>query len=240
MLGLGHKNIPWQWSASGKHPAFGDFIDLNVKNPVVKALSAWIDRGMAINNQQGPSNRFFSYRFWTRGCKKHSLVCGIVRSSSDNLGRSYPLLLMGNGNLRNWEKQWNDIFQVFDPMFREFEEIALRRFDSFKTFEERLYKISFSPRDLPPPGSLPLDNNDFLRSQNVLKTNFLNQDRYTIALGKENTLFQKDLKAGSLPIATFMGGAPEAPMLTVYKRPLAPNDFSDLFSGCLEAAAIFS
>ena len=229
MLGLGYKNIPWQWSAAGKHPAFGDFINLNITSPVVKALSAWTERGMASNNQKVSNNRFFSYRFWTQGGKKHSLVCGIIKTSSDSQGRSYPLVIMGNGNLRNWEKQWKHIFQVFDPMFREFEEIAMRRFDSFKTFEERLDKITFSPGEISAPKPLTFDNDEFLTPD------FFNKDRYTISLDKQNILFQHDFKGYALPVAAFMGGSPESPMLTIYTRPLAPNDFNDLFNGFLEA-----
>ena len=165
MLGLG-RTPPWQWSAAGKHPAFSDFLLHNLEGPMVKALASWADRGMALRSQDQPSNRFFSYRFWTRGGKKNTLVCGIVRNSSDALGRPYPLLLMGSGTVRGWEKKWATTFQAFDPMLREFEQMALRRFDTFKTFEKQLQAIPFNPVGLADALALASETNDFYSPPN--------------------------------------------------------------------------
>ncbi|MCP4117512.1 MAG: type VI secretion system-associated protein TagF [Desulfobacteraceae bacterium] len=229
MLGLSRKNVPWQWSVTGKHPAFGDYLHHNLDSPMVKAFSAWVERGMAQRKQQQVNDRYFSYRFWTRGGKKHSLVCGIVKDSSDTMGRSYPLVIMGSGTIHGWEKRWNTVFQAFDPVLREFEEIASKRFDSFSTLEARLRRIFFRPSDFTARGARPVKNKDLF-----LSLDLSNRDCCTIALGPGAHRPAARFERCPLPVAAFMGGAPEAPVLTVYARPLVPGDFRELFSGSLK------
>ncbi len=232
MLGLGRKNTPWQWSVTGKHPAFGDYLHHNLDSPMVKAFSAWVERGMALGKNRKAHDRYYSYRFWTRGGKKHSLVCGIVRDSSDTLGRSYPLVVMGSGTIHGWEKRWDTVFQAFDPVLREFEAIASKRFDAFKSLEARLKRISFRPSDFDAPRSRPGTNSDLF-----LCLDLSCRDRCTIALGPGPPRPARRFEARPVPVAAFMGGAPEAPVLTVYARPLVPGDFRELFNGSLEPTA---
>ncbi|MBI9092026.1 MAG: type VI secretion system-associated protein TagF [Desulfobacterium sp.] len=225
MLGLSRKNDLWQWSVTGKHPAFGDYLHHNLDSPMVKAFSAWVERGMAQGNHQKTNDRFYSYRFWTRGGKKHSLVCGIIKDSSDTMGRSYPLVVMGCGTIHGWEKKWETVFQAFDPVLREFEGIASKRFDSFKSFETRLQKIFFRPSDFTAPITLAHKNSDLFQSLDLCTRNHC-----TIALGPGKPRPVTRFETCPLPVAAFMGGAPEAPILSVYARPLVPADFRELFS----------
>ena len=50
----------------------------------------------------------------------------------------------------------------------------------------------------------------------------------------KRTCSQGCLTAVAIPVAVFMGGTPESPLVTIYSRPLIPKDFNELFSGKLK------
>jgi len=200
MLGIGRQKLNFELSAHGKHPAFSDYFSLNTDFPLVNALLGWVEKGVKFKTDTKENRMSHSFRFWVRGIKKGELVLGIIRDSSDRLGRPYPLLIMGSGFVKDWEKRWQYIFNSFETVFRAFEDSVASRYESFKEFETKLARINF-------PESLSV------KESNV---------------GMEQPgLFSRK---ADVPGAVFQGGLPENPVLTIYTRPLKTNDFLDLFN----------
>ncbi|MEW5801056.1 MAG: hypothetical protein AB1847_03020 [bacterium] len=71
-----------------------------------------------------PASCVHSFRFWTRGSAKDMLVCGLVRDSSDRLGRPYPLLIMGTGPLPGWEERWDLVSLACERSWSQMEHLA--------------------------------------------------------------------------------------------------------------------
>ena len=91
----------WHWSAFGKHPAAADYFRLGYSSPFVDGLTKWVESGYRLLAERSDTPPpFCSWRFWARGFGRESLVLGVVRVSSDSLGRPYPLLIMGSGPLQ--------------------------------------------------------------------------------------------------------------------------------------------
>ena len=125
----------WNWAACGKHPVGRDYFSVGLNDPILKAFSDWIDSGyQRLNPEHGSASVFYSWRFWAKGLKKGSLVCGVGRDSSDNIGRPYPFLIMGTGPLKGWEENWDVLPDVFGETWRQMEYMSAKRFSDFEQF----------------------------------------------------------------------------------------------------------
>ncbi|WP_083456635.1 type VI secretion system-associated protein TagF [Desulfosarcina cetonica] len=87
----------WSWAAFGKHPATKDYFQIQVATPLAHAFSRWVEAGFGRMDENDRRHRVCSWRFWSRGLKKGSMVGGLGRSSADGIGRPYPLVLLGEG-----------------------------------------------------------------------------------------------------------------------------------------------
>lgn len=88
------------WAACGKHPAARDFFRVGQEFPMLKIFSRWVDDGYTVLARK--NNNFLpnSWRFWAKGAVRDFLMCGLIKDSSDRIGRNYPLLIIGTGLLR--------------------------------------------------------------------------------------------------------------------------------------------
>ena len=91
MLGINTHNSEWQWSVYGKHPSFNDYVDYQTNNTLLHDLSMWVESGNKLLDVK--NNLIYSYRFWIKGIKKNDIICGIIKNSSDSIGRHYPLFI---------------------------------------------------------------------------------------------------------------------------------------------------
>ena len=243
MLGIGSSKPNFELVAHGKHPAFDDYFSLNTDSPLAKALSAWVENGAKLNGNNPKNKLIRSYRFWVRGIKKGEIVLGIIRDSSDRMGRFYPLLLLAKGIVKNWEEHWNYIFKRFDTIFRALEEVAASRYENFREFETKLIQIR-SPEVSVTPGPvdktrgesrLPDKMKDWFEKEGesgVLRLSMATLlNRIEASSGKPARsrwgLFKKKPR---VPSVVFQGGLPENPELSIYARPLKTEDFFDLFN----------
>lgn len=237
MLGIGKLKTNVEFSAHGKHPAFNDYFSLNIDSPLASALSSWVEKGVKLEGNHNKNKIVRSFRFWVRGIKKDELVLGIIRDSSDRLGRYYPLLIMGKGFVKDWDKSWNYIFNGYETVFRAFEDMTASRYDSFKEFETRLTRIHFLET------SSTNDDKRFQLSETMLAWFRKDREKGVLALPiatllgnadsyprdrEERGFFKKKIE---VPGAVFLGGLPENPVLSIYTRPLNADDFSRLFNG---------
>lgn len=251
MLGLVGSPSRWQWGASGKHPLVKDYFQLGGDLPLMKTFWGWLRRGydtFALREKGASSH--YSWRFWSRGMKKDSLVCGLIRDSSDGLGRPYPLLVLGHGTLKGWEDHWDLLVLACEKTWNHMEYLSRRLFSNLGEFEKEVLRIS-------PPDS---DWQKFNEKKEILWSSFFSDERYPLneriieeALletgGKDSFLidlnqvpvddqfrlvsayhFFLKRRLKSLPNVVFMGGTPEGAYLAVYHRALLPEDFARLWS----------
>lgn len=236
MLGIGKPKASVEFSAHGKHPAFDDYFNLNTGSPLAYALSSWVEKGAKLCGNNDKGKMIQSFRFWMRGIKKGELVLGIIRDSSDRMGRPYPLLIMGKGMVKDWDKQWQNLFFGYETVFRSFEEIIASRYDSFKAFETRLDRVNFS-------GS-PSSGTDagFHLPETMLAWFRANPEKGVLSLpvaslpdsagaGPRDRQDRGWFKKTAVPGAVFLGGLPDQPVLTIFARPLTADDFPRLFNG---------
>ena len=235
MLGISKKKVMVEFSAHGKHPAFNDYFNLNTGSPLANALSGWVEKGAKLGGTSRKNEKIRSFRFWVRGMNKGELGIGIVRDSSDSLGRTYPLIIMAQGSGRDWEKRWPYVFNHFDSVFRAFEEMTAARYDSFKAFETRLAKTSFS-------AFLSVTEDDRSELPETMMAWFRQgRDKGALAMPvatflKKASSYPRPIRQGLFkkrvqpPGAVFLGGLPENPLVAIYARPLTAKDFHTVFT----------
>lgn len=250
MLGIGESTQYWRWGACGKHPVARDYFNVGHSVPLLKAFADWVEKGyQGAAAKRDLNTTIHSWRFWARGTGKGSLACGLLRDSSDHIGRSYPLLIMGSGALKGWEEQWDLLTFACERTWNQTEYLATKTFNNLKTLEEEVHKIK------PPHSEWP----GFVHERrNLLKSGATSgradllkrlEDTVSSVSGKTVimecldynsfrdhftlvTLWHSFLKAfmPDLPNAVFMGGTPETTYFAVFKRPLLPDDFVRLWS----------
>ncbi len=234
MLGIGKQKTGLDVSAYGKHPAFDDYFSVNMNTPLANALSSWVENGMKSGGAADKNKGIRSFRFWVLGIKKEELILGIVRDSSDRLGRIYPLLIIGRTRMNNRDKQWPLIFSGFEPVFRAFEEMTTARYGAFKEFETSLLRVQSFEANFE-TSNLNLSNSlaAWFKKENqkgswVLPVSeLLNQFASHPYEPKKEGIFKKNPPP---PGAVFLGGLPDNPMVNMYNRPLGTRDFHRLFN----------
>jgi type VI secretion system protein VasJ len=257
MLGPVKSNREWHWAAYGKHPVAKDFFGLGQGQPLVKALSEWVEKGCQILTSKGePSSSPYSWRFWAKGLKRHSLVCGVVKDSCDLLGRPYPLLVMGTGSLDGWEERWDLLPFACERTWNQIEYLSTKQYKDLAQLKDdlRLFKQPNAQwselvmlRNL--AGHLESSEEDHSFDSDIRGI-----ESGAARLAKEEEIFApmnagiaKDqftlislwhfqLKShlGAIPNAAFMGGDPDNNYLAFFKRALRPDDFVRLWSVCTE------
>ncbi len=241
MLGslIGSKS--WQWMARGKHPGLKDYFSLGASSPLLTAICDWIEKGYrGLTERVDPAGRCMAWRFWVGGHKPGAIVCGIVRDSSDSVGRPYPLMILGMGNLQGWEKSWQALPLSFEKTWVQMEAIATRLTRDLKELQGDVSHLA-SPQVQPlgrvsmagahrDDGSLnslaggPGDTED---------TVFIPITGLTPgeeALDIRALMLQVSAAYSGIPKAVFLGGHPACPMAAIFRRPLQPHDFTRLWT----------
>ncbi|GLI38316.1 type VI secretion system protein TssA [Geobacter hydrogenophilus] len=243
----------WHWSAFGKHPAAADYFRLGHSSPFVDGLTKWVESGYTLQSERSAAPPpFCSWRFWARGFGRESLVLGVVRVSSDSLGRPYPLLIMGSGPLEGWEGQWDLLPFACEKSWCQIEFLATNTFGDLKKLEEGLQglrpptsdwdELAERRRGLNRLGSPRDPYASFLDSPRLetVAAERAGKDEFSVRLdrGPVNDkitlvslwhLLAKGAAKG-VPNALFMGGTLERSFLASYRRALAPGDFLHLWS----------
>uniref|UniRef100_A0A831UBU3 Type VI secretion system protein TssA n=1 Tax=Geobacter metallireducens TaxID=28232 RepID=A0A831UBU3_GEOME len=253
MLGTPDTTTTWRWSAFGKHPAAADYFRLGHSSPFVDGLTKWVESGYRLLAERSDTPPpFCSWRFWARGFGRESLVLGVVRVSSDSLGRPYPLLIMGSGPLEGWEGQWDLLPFAGEKSWCRIEYLATHTFGDLRKLEEGLQglrspevdweELAERRRGLNRLGSSRDPFASFLdipRLEGVAAERG-GKDEFSVRLdrGPVNdkitlvSLWHLLVKgaAKGVPNVLFMGGTLERSFLASYRRALAPGDFLHLWS----------
>lgn len=142
MLGL-IKSVPgWSWSAYGKHPAAKDYFSIGQESPIAKSFANWVEAGYTeLTAKNKPGNNPVAWRFWARGAGKENIVCGVLRDSSDSIGRHYPLLIMGTGALKDWENRWDLLPLACDQPWGQIEYVSTRMVNDLQALGTEIRNI---------------------------------------------------------------------------------------------------
>ena len=243
----------WQWAAFGKHPAAKDYFQFGESTPFLEGLFAWIEDGyQLLTTKETVAPDFCSWRFIAKSAGKESLVCGVVRVSSDSFGRPYPLVITGTGALRNWQDNWDLLPFACEKTWSQIEYFASNLFPDLKKLEEEMLSIrppeqSWSKlrekrKALNAIGSPADPFASFLDLRELKKLAAANADKgetyVSLDRGHCNDkimrvslwhLLLKEAVPG-VPNAVFMGGTLEKAYLALFRRPLKATDFTQLWS----------
>jgi len=243
----------WQWAAFGKHPTAKDYFRLGEETPFVEGLFDWVENGyQLLTTRENSTPDFCSWRFWAREAGRNTIVCGVVRVSSDSLGRPYPLVVMGSGTLGGWQENWDLLPFSGERTWRQIEYIGANLFTDFKKLEEEIRTIrppdaswtnlARKRKELNCLGS-PIDPYaSFPDFRELKKTAAAHAEKSELFIGLDRGpcndkimhvslwhLLAKE-SAKSLPNAIFMGGTLEKAYLSIFRRPLKSADFVQLWS----------
>lgn len=253
MLGQVKSNQDWIWSAYGKHPVVKDFFQFGQKFPLMESFSNWVENGYKILLPKRDANHeHMSWHFWSKGTGKENIACGLVKDSSDAIGRPYPLLIMGTGPLKDWNKQWDLLPYACGPSWGHFEYLSAQTFNDISKFEVEIQNIR------PPCADWQELNAKRKNSMEDLKNS--QSENYTTSIsdlkrhasrlaGKTECIIRLDEKLfndqfvlvdfwhflfkdnlKTIPNVIFMGGTIDKTYLAFFNRPLVPDDFIRLWT----------
>jgi len=244
VLGLGHHNHLWRWKASGKHPVANDYIDVQNGTPLTDAVADWMTKGYVELQHKGLSTKAaYSWRFWLRAAKKGALICGLARDSSDHIGRPFPLLIAGEGPVKNWEERWALLPALLSKTWGRIERIAAKRYDDLRGLSDEIGQLGAPENDHDINETEGGERGDALSDDhlNTYRTDWQRTGRIVIALNNlqngadpAETALQchRHLWAccPEIPRAVFWGGTVQQAHLVVFRQPLAIDDFVALWS----------
>ncbi len=227
----------WLWSAGGKHPVARDFFISGDDSPLSRAFFDWAERGaQLLTAKNGKEQKAHSFRFWSKGSATGQLVCGLVRSSCDQLGRPYPLMLMGTGILPDWENNWELLPVACEKTWENLEYIAVKRYSNLASFHAEL-KLLKPPRHdwttmltaVTPDQEINIDipkrvdeNGSIVRITSASR-----DDIATHIMAHHCRLKKVD---GVPPRAVFIGGDSEHTSIFAFSAPLQADNYLQMWS----------
>lgn len=239
----------WVWAAFGKHPVAKDYFQINLVSPLASAFASWVDAGFRQLSEDDRRNTVCSWRFWAKGQKKGSVICGVGRSSSDSIGRPYPMMIIGEGGLNKWEKSWQLMLAGLRQTWETIEYVTTRRLRTLEQLETQMLRMpsplqqwsrtrDMTPQDL--TADLDAWKNKIILADVQRKARQLELDGHLIVPLDDQasadpfhlaTAWHLALKncGAPIPSTVFMGGRPDKNVLALYTRPLVTRDFPFLW-----------
>ncbi len=228
----------WKWFAWGKHPGVPDFICAGNQTPLFQRFTQWVDKGFQkVGTPLKSRSRHCSWRFWTMGAHDE-VVCGVVRNSCDSYGRSFPLLFLGSGELKNWTENCTLLPLAFESVWNRFEYVAAARYDSVGRLNEALQLI-----EPPVPSWQKYQQHLFKTANSYAQTMFEEQKSGKNRLLTTNCRSPEllPLDAGycsmiksdnnpNFPLAVFIGEIQSRLVIAVIENIVQPIDFAWLWS----------
>lgn len=243
----------WHWAAFGKHPVASDFFRLGEDIPLTKGFSDWVKKGYeTLTSKKNTFLGLYAWRFWVRSPQKGRIACGVIRDSSDSLGRPYPLLIIGTGPLPGWEENWDLLPFACERTWDQIEYLSALVANDFKKLEAEVHHIkpphpdwlefngkrrsseshgpnsntndfSLNLRDMEEKASSAPDKAELIV---YLDQNPLNDQFAQVSLW--HYLLKNHIKTA--PHSIFMGGTVDRIYLALFRRALTTGDFVQLWS----------
>lgn len=253
MLGNIKSSPGWSWSAYGKHPSAKDYFSIGQESPIGKSFAGWVDSGY---RELGPAKRpgldSVAWRFWARGAGKENIVCGVLRDSSDSLGRNYPLLIVGTGHLKDWENRWDLLPLACEKSWGQIEYASARMVQDIQALGDDIRNVKQPSSEWAEFESASKDlmkSLAFGGSEHVTYDLDMLKKRASGISGKQEGFISLDHKSyedqfaliscwhlllkaqgNSVPNAVFIGGTFGQSFMVFFNRPLQTADFIHLWS----------
>jgi type VI secretion system protein VasJ len=240
----------WIWAAFGKHPSAKDYFQISLKRPLALAFAQWVENGFGRIPAKSRRRGIYSWRFWSRGLKKGTLVCGLGKSSGDGVGRTYPLMLLGEGRLDGWMQHWNLLPFVLAPVWSKLEYAAARRIDHIRQLEADLQRMQPPQPDWKATLTMLSRNRQDEEMQSIDQMiaatvrekaeDLARQQKMIIPLddglqtapletaGTWHLAFNRHVD--NVPSTVFMGGSLHRSYIVFFSRPLVADDFVELWT----------
>ena len=238
MFGVMKIRENWQWFVWGKHPGIEDFISAGTPTPLFQKFTKWVDSGFAgVLNDDVLRTRFHSWRFWTAGTG-NKIVCGLIRNSCDSYGRSFPLLCLAMGNLKDWTLNCSLLPFALEPIWKNFEYHGSARYNSLKRLSEAMQLMQ-----------APITQWETLRKRIYIESNLASAADFVEETGSRKRLFRIDCSTPeklpldvnfchwvapqaekSVPNAVFIGEIGKQMAVAVVDNTITPEDFIWLWS----------
>jgi hypothetical protein len=254
MLGVFLKSKKWKWAAFGKHPSLKDYFYYGEDDPLFLSIQSWIDRGYQETfNRLSQNPLTASWRFWIKNPSRHFIACGVVRDSSDSLGRRYPICLIGYGYLNQWENHLPLVPVVCEKTWSDMEYITRKESADYIQLKNKMRKIS-APLNHWKAFSKQIEDHqsnhcfisrlaekqlhesrlfEYLQKRLESKKSFILSVRDTANghVWEIMTLFHSfyDHHFSDIPNAVFMGGRPNESYISVFRKALSIEDFKQLW-----------
>jgi type VI secretion system protein VasJ len=253
VLGTLDHGRKWRWAAFGKHPAATDYFRLGESTPFLEGLFSWVEEGyQLLTARENGDPDYCSWRFWARDSGKETMVCGVVRVSSDSFGRTYPLVITGTGQLKGWQENWDLLPFAGEKSWRQIEYLASNLFPDLKKLEEEISTVrppvadwrDFAAKrkglnELGSPADPYASFLDFGELKSLTAANadkgevFVSLDRgpcndKIMRVSLWHLLFKES--SAAVPNTVFMGGTLDKGYLAFFRRSLKSLDFMRLWS----------
>ena len=251
MLGkLKRKINSWQWRAYGKHPCFKDFFDIGSHNAILKALNDWMTKGFATTGREDTALHLnlVSWRFWLQA-PGENLIAGIVRDSSDRIGRKFPIMVCGYGPLNSWHQHWNIVSMLCQTSWSQLEQLSSKSHDKLSVFENGMARLTYpviggedlTIREAELTQWMNLIDNGIAQDMGASSLGeLLGRDRISLSLVETPLLTPDQLAScwahaffsaqAAVPTAVFQGGNQENKRIVFFNRPLNSTDFEYLWN----------
>ena len=245
MLGLTLTEQQWSWNACGKHPVAKDFIRLGQTFPLSIGMADWVDKGYsAVKGALKTGRHSCFWRFWARGTADGELACGVLRDSSDSIGREYPFLVVGSGLVPAWEENWDLIPGACEGVWSRIEYLCTRNSPDLAGLERELAATRPPEPDwrdsratdeagMKVPGRLPpfeLIDAGLKMSQHEQEFHMALEAGMSDHLIRVRHLLNRIRVSGKgVPNIVFLGGTYDSTALVMYWRPLVVSDFIALW-----------
>jgi type VI secretion system protein VasJ len=217
-------------------------------------FSEWVQNGYhALPRESGAPREFHSYRFWAKGPGKDGLVLGVVRDSSDDIGRPYPFFTMGAGPLKAWEEHWDLLPLACEMPWGRMEYLSGGRVQDLRRMEVEIAQrlrppepnwegLSERRRAMNPQGAgfaargSGMDLQEMERRASalsgrpeiVMSLHAAGADDPTSTAALWTYLLRKC--GATTPNVVFLGGGLDASYLAAFRRALLPDDFVRLWT----------
>lgn len=219
----------WKWMAYGKHPSFADYVQVGQHTTMSRALCGWMDNGAERVLTKSRDMGAKSYRFWLSGPAEHSLYCGVLRSSSDRLGRQFPLLIAGEGELAQWKMSWFRLPVSLDKLWSHFEYVASRSYATVADLSKMIPGVIAEPQNCDYEGTDLTINTTLAMVPGGLCAEIPTTGEISLPalLLAVNDKMKDQLSA--VPNAVFMGGDAQKTRIIAVTSPLGGGLFNELF-----------
>ena len=254
MLGPINIGKRWNWALCGKHPAFGDYLTIHVHTGLFKTLADWMEQGFqGVTSRVRSPSEMCSWRFWARGAEKQRVACGLLKDSTDCMGRPYPLLVLGIGALKGFSEHWQFLPLAFEDTWGRMEYITgitTSNIDHLKAQLNLLWnslpvgssfdQAAWSRQNPTLVNCTEVDREPQVPVESDMQA--LDAEAFFHPLGADKNMASTEVVnqwhvflrkwTRDAPVAVFFGGTTQASYMAVFRRALRTTDFVQLWTIC--------